>query len=66
MSSTTQSATIQQFDEYVIPNYRRYPVTLVRGEGSYVWDDQGRKFLDLFPGWGCNLLGHCPAPTSRG
>lgn len=62
MSSTTQSATIQQFEEYVIPNYRRYPVTLVRGEGSYVWDDQGRKFLDLFPGWGCNLLGHCPQP----
>jgi predicted acetylornithine/succinylornithine family transaminase len=25
-----------------------------------VWDDQGREYLDFFPGWGCNLLGHCP------
>jgi len=51
------------FDRYVIPNYGRFPLTLVRGEGSYVWDDQGRRYLDFFPGWGCNLLGHCPAPV---
>lgn len=50
----------QLFAEYVIPNYTRFPVTLVRGEGSYVWDDQGKRYLDFFPGWGCNLLGHCP------
>lgn len=62
MTSTTTSPTIELFEQYVIPNYRRYPVTLVRGEGSYVWDDQGKRYLDLFPGWGCNLLGHCPAP----
>jgi acetylornithine/N-succinyldiaminopimelate aminotransferase len=50
----------QLFDQYVIPNYRRFPVSLVRGEGSWVWDDEGNKYLDFFPGWGCNLLGHCP------
>ena len=55
-------ATRALFDEYVIPNYGRFPVTLVRGEGSQVWDDQGNCYLDFFPGWGCNLLGHCPAP----
>ena len=33
---------------------------LVRGEGSAVWDDEGNRYLDFFPGWGCNLLGHCP------
>src|SRR4051812_2295437 len=49
-----------QFDRYVIANYRRYPVCLVRGEGSWVWDAEGRRYLDFFPGWGCNLLGHCP------
>ncbi len=54
--------TIELFKQYVIPNYTRYPVSLVRGEGSYVWDSEGQKYLDLFPGWGCNLLGHCPAP----
>jgi acetylornithine/N-succinyldiaminopimelate aminotransferase len=52
--------TAQLFDQYVIPNYRRFPVSLVRGEGSWVWDDEGNKYLDFFPGWGCNLLGHCP------
>ena len=44
----------------MIPNYRRYPVSLVRGEGSWIWDAEGNRYLDFFPGWGCNLLGHCP------
>lgn len=61
-SATSDSSTIDLFEQFVIPNYRRYPLTLVRGQGSYVWDDRDRKYLDLFPGWGCNLLGHCPAP----
>jgi predicted acetylornithine/succinylornithine family transaminase len=54
------SVTAELFERYVVPNYTRFPVALVRGEGSYVWDDQGRRYLDFFPGWGCNLLGHCP------
>ena len=41
-------------------NYTRYPVALVRGEGSYVWDAEGNRYLDFFPGWGCGILGHCP------
>ncbi len=52
--------TIALFQQYVIGNYTRFPVSLVRGEGSYVWDAEGNRYLDLFPGWGCNLLGHCP------
>ncbi len=51
---------IELFGRYVIPNYTRYPVCLVRGEGSYVWDAEGNRYLDFFPGWGCDLLGHCP------
>ncbi len=54
--------TMELFQKYVIANYGRYPISLVRGEGSYVWDSDGKRYLDLFPGWGCNLLGHCPAP----
>lgn len=53
-------ATLERFQHYVIANYTRYPVCLVRGEGSYVWDDAGNRYLDFFPGWGCGLLGHCP------
>ena len=56
-------AIIDVFDRYVVPNYRRYPVCLTRGQGSLVWDAEGAEYLDLFPGWGCNLLGHCPEPV---
>ncbi len=52
--------TAALFERYVIPNYKRFPLALVRGEGSWIWDDQGNRYLDFFPGWGCNLLGHCP------
>ena len=57
--------TAELFERYVIPNYGRFPLSLVRGEGSHVWDDQGNRYLDFFPGWGCNLLGHCPGPVVR-
>ncbi len=62
MTTATASSrsTIQQFDRYVIPNYGRYPISLVRGEGSFVWDAEGNRYLDLFPGWGCNILGYSP------
>src|SRR5439155_24774970 len=33
---------------------------LVRGDGSWVWDAEGNRYLDFFPGWGCGILGHCP------
>ena len=55
--------TIELFQKYVIANYNRFPVALVRGEGSWVWDSEGNRYLDFFPGWGCNLLGHCPPPV---
>lgn len=58
-SQSTQ-ATLDRFARYVIPNYMRLPVVIVRGEGSRVWDADGKSYLDFFPGWGVNLLGHCP------
>jgi len=42
----------------VMPTYARYPVTLVRGEGTRVWDDEGRPYLDLIGGLGALSLGH--------
>lgn len=65
-TATMNSAEIvEMFKQYVVPNYGRYPICLTRGEGSYVWDSEGNRYLDLFPGWGCNLLGHCPEPVVR-
>lgn len=59
-ATQTSQQTIEKFQKYVIPNYTRYPVSLVHGEGSYVWDAEGKRYLDLFPGWGCDILGHSP------
>lgn len=59
-ASLSSEQTIEVFDDYVIPNYRRYPISLDRGQGSHVWDAEGKRYLDLFPGWGCNILGYSP------
>src|SRR3569623_1958425 len=61
----SSAEVMEMFKQYVVPNYGRYPICLARGEGSYVWDSEGRRYLDLFPGWGCNLLGHCPEPIVK-
>lgn len=37
---------------------RRQPVVVDRGEGSWIWDDAGRRLLDLTSGWGVTCLGH--------
>jgi len=65
VATKSSESTIAVFEKYVIPNYKRYPISLVRGEGSFVWDAEGRRYLDLFPGWGCNILGYCPPPVVR-
>ena len=43
----------------LMQNYARQPVCMVRGEGSYVWDADGKQYLDLFAGFGGGILGHC-------
>lgn len=44
----------------VMATYARFPVTLVKGKGSYVWDDQGEKYLDFTSGIATCNLGHVP------
>jgi acetylornithine/N-succinyldiaminopimelate aminotransferase len=38
----------------------RPPVVFVRGEGSFLWDDSGKRYLDFIQGWAVNCLGHSP------
>jgi acetylornithine/N-succinyldiaminopimelate aminotransferase len=42
-----------------LPTYTRWPLTLVRGEGSTVWDDRGKSYLDLYGGHAVASTGHC-------
>jgi acetylornithine/N-succinyldiaminopimelate aminotransferase len=38
----------------------RPPIVFVRGEGSWLWDDSGKRYLDFMQGWAVNCLGHSP------
>jgi acetylornithine/N-succinyldiaminopimelate aminotransferase len=51
--------TIELFNKYVIANYGRLPRVMVKGEGCYVYDADGNKILDMFPGWAVSGIGHC-------
>jgi predicted acetylornithine/succinylornithine family transaminase len=44
---------------HVIPSYARYPVELVRGEGTRVWDADGNEYLDFLSGISVLNVGHC-------
>jgi acetylornithine/N-succinyldiaminopimelate aminotransferase len=39
----------------------RPPLAFVRGKGSYLWDDSGKRYLDFIQGWAVNCLGHSPS-----
>jgi acetylornithine aminotransferase len=45
-------------EKYLLPVYTRVGPVFVKGKGSFLWDARGRKYLDLFPGWGVGILGH--------
>lgn len=53
------SEIIKNFGKHVIPNFTRNPIVFVKGKGSYLWDNDGKKYLDMFPGWAVSGLGHC-------
>ncbi len=44
----------------VMPITERPPVVMVEGRGSWVWDREGKRYLDFVQGWAVNCLGHCP------
>ena len=50
---------IAQFDDYVIANYGRLADVIVKGEGSTITDNNGKTYIDMFPGWGVSGIGHC-------
>jgi acetylornithine/N-succinyldiaminopimelate aminotransferase len=51
--------TAELYDAYVMKNYGRPPLTIVRGAGVSVWDDTGREYLDFTSGVAVAALGHC-------
>src|SRR3954468_20667620 len=61
MSSPTivRTSTADLYDAYVLKNYARPALTLVRGRGTQVWDDAGHRYLDFTSGIAVSALGHC-------
>jgi acetylornithine/N-succinyldiaminopimelate aminotransferase len=52
-------------DKYVARTYARYPIALVRGKGTRVWDADGKEYLDFLAGIAVNSLGHCHPAVVR-
>ncbi|MCD1260815.1 acetylornithine transaminase [Paenibacillus athensensis] len=44
----------------LFPTYARYPITMIKGEGSRLWDDTGKAYIDLMSGIAVTNLGHAP------
>ena len=57
--SIIRTSTADLYDAHVLKNYARAPLTLVRGRGTHVWDDQGNRYLDFTSGIAVSALGHC-------
>lgn len=58
--STAQNGQLAGAGDALLPTYARFPISPVKGEGSWLWDDQGNKYLDFISGIAVTNLGHAP------
>src|SRR5438067_5816632 len=59
VKNTNQRNWIELEHQYYQGTFKRQPVAFVRGEGTRVWDSDGKVYLDLVAGIAVNVLGHC-------
>ena len=51
---------IEELEElFGAPAFRKFPIALVRGKGSLVWDSDGKEYIDFMSGIGVAVVGHC-------
>jgi predicted acetylornithine/succinylornithine family transaminase len=63
LSSTQQVIELEK--QYLLQNYGRYPLALRRGKGTWLYDFNGKRYLDLISGIGVNALGHAHPRLTR-
>ena len=61
----SHSVTRENFDEWMMPVYAPAPFIPVRGEGSRLWDQQGKEYIDFAGGIAVNALGHAHPALCR-
>lgn len=54
------------YNKYILSTYTRIPAIFVKGKGMTLIDVDGKKYLDFFPGWGVNNVGHCHPKVMAG
>ncbi len=55
----TKQEIIKDYENYILSTYTRVPLIFVKAKGMTLTDIDGKKYLDFFPGWGVNNVGHC-------
>ncbi|QGU00821.1 N-acetylornithine aminotransferase [Candidatus Syntrophocurvum alkaliphilum] len=55
----TNKDIMDKGQQYVMNTYGRFPITMVKGEGAYLWDVDGKQYLDFVGGIAVCSLGHC-------
>lgn len=50
---------INETDKYIFSTYKRFPIVLIKGKGTKVWDQDGKEYLDFVTGLAVCSLGHC-------
>jgi acetylornithine/N-succinyldiaminopimelate aminotransferase len=58
VTPSSSAEVIELEKQFVLQNYSRYPLVVHRGKGPYVYDLEGKRYLDLITGIGVNALGH--------
>ena len=62
---TTPQPQPPQYSQHLMPITARPSDVFVRGEGAWLWDEAGKRYLDWLQGWAVNALGHCPAVITQ-
>lgn len=58
MNEKSMAEIVAEGQEYVMHTYGRFPLVLERGEGVYLYDESGKKYLDMYAGIAVNALGY--------
>lgn len=61
----TTGELLKQATDSILFTAARPDVVMEKGEGMYLWDTDGKRYLDFIGGWAVNCLGHCPAAIAE-